>query len=89
VVLQCGVILMKTMACICIASFKVVAARTSALLLPSAHVPLGPLQLYQATPKVIRKLTRNISASAVDFQPVIMKFGGNLPPGTHPAQGAV
>jgi hypothetical protein len=89
VVFQCGVILMKTMACMCIASFKVVAARTSALILPSAHVPLGPLHLYQATPKVIRKLARNISASAVDFQPVLMRFGGNLPPRTQPAQGAV
>ena len=45
-------------------------------------------KVYQATPKVIRKLTRNVSGPAVDIQPVLRRFGGNLQPGTQLAQGA-
>ena len=44
--------------------------------------------LYQATPKVIIKLTRNISGSGGRLSASSQEARRNLPPGTQPAQGA-
>ena len=47
------------------------------------------VQEYQATPKVIRESTRNISGSGGWFSSVLRRRGWNLPPRTQPAHGAV
>ena len=69
-------------------SEKSIQTLLSCCLLARQRLPLN-LQLYQATPKVIKKLTRNLSDADGLIQPVLRRRGGNLQPGTQPAQGAV